>query len=43
MKMTLDGEYCLKSDTRVLGAAGEINGREITFRGLEVAELQTIK
>ena len=36
MKMTLDSEYCLKADTRVLGAAGEVNGREITFRGLEV-------
>lgn len=36
MKMTLDSEYCLKADTRVLGAAGEINGREIAFRGLEV-------
>lgn len=43
MKMTLDSEYCLKADTRVLGAAGEINGREITFRGLEVAGAASYK
>ncbi|GEM_PF-5528961 len=44
MKMTLDsGEYCLKADTRVLGAAGEVNGREITFRGLEVAGATSYK
>lgn len=43
MKMTLDSEYCLKADTRVLGAAGEVNGREITFRGLEVAGAASYK
>jgi hypothetical protein len=43
MKMTLDGEYCLKADTRVLGVAGEVNGREITFRGLEVAGAASYK
>lgn len=37
MKMTLDYEYCLKCDTRVLGVAGEVNGRTITFNGLEVS------
>lgn len=36
MRMILDSEYCLKADTLVLGVAGEVNGREITFRGLEV-------
>lgn len=36
MRMTLDHEYCLKADTSILGVAGEVNGREITFRGLEV-------
>lgn len=36
MRMTLDHEYCLKADTFILGVAGEVNGREITFRGLEV-------
>lgn len=43
MKMTLDSEYCLKADTRVLGAAGEVNGREIAFRGLEVAGAASYK
>ena len=36
MRMTLDHEYCLKADTSILGVAGEVNGREIVFRGLEV-------
>lgn len=36
MNMTLDYEYCLKCDTRVLGVAGEAFGRTIKFNGLEV-------
>lgn len=43
MRMTLDHEYCLRSDTRVLGVAGEVNGRKITFNGLEVSEATTYK
>ena len=43
MRMTLDHEYCLRSDTRVLGVAGEVNGRKITFNGLEVSGATTYK
>lgn len=43
MRMTLDSEYCLKADTRVLGVAGEVNGRKITFSGWEVTGATTYK
>lgn len=43
MRMTLDHEYCLKADTSILGVAGEVNGREITFRGLEVTGATSYK
>lgn len=36
MRMTLDHEYCLKPDTRILGVAGEANARTMIFNGLEV-------
>ena len=43
MRMTLSAEYCLKSDTPVLGVAGEVNGRKITFNGLEVSGATSYK
>ena len=43
MRMTLDHEYCLRSDTRVLGVAGEVNGRTMTFHGFEVTGATSYK
>lgn len=43
MKMTLDYEYCLRSDTRVLGVAGEVNGRTMIFHGFEVSGATSYK
>jgi hypothetical protein len=43
MRMTLDHEYCLRSDTRVLGVAGEVNGRTMTFHGFEVSGATSYK
>lgn len=43
MRMILDHEYCLRSDTRVLGVAGEVNGRTMTFHGFEVTGATSYK
>lgn len=43
MRMTLDHEYCLRSDTRVLGVAGEVNGRTMNFHGFEVSGATSYK